>query len=234
MLRIAGGEPLGIEQAEVQRRGHAIECRINAENPAQKFAPVAGQITALEVPEGEGIRFDTMLYEGYTVPPFYDSLLGKLIVWGETRDAARARLQDALAGLRVEGVFTTIPLHKALAADPDVAAHRYHTRWLEAWLDAHAAFLAVTRGGTWGMKTRYSFGGDEHVFVECDEEMSLGGVLQEPLDHQCGARRQDRGRDGNLSRQRVAADQVRSRRDRARRHDGRVKRSRPRPARRRR
>ncbi len=137
MLKIAGGEPLGIRQEQVTRRGHAIECRINAENPAKDFMPSPGQVTRLKIPEGEGIRFDTMLYQGYTVPPFYDSLLGKLIVWGETRSAARHKLLEALASLEVSGIATTIPLHKALAVDPDVAVHKVHTRWLEAWLEAN-------------------------------------------------------------------------------------------------
>jgi acetyl-CoA carboxylase biotin carboxylase subunit len=137
MLRIAGGESLDLRQADVQRRGHAIECRINAEDPGKGFMPSPGKVTALTVPEGDGIRFDTMLYEGYTVPPFYDSLLGKLIVWDETREGARAKLQGALAGLKVGGIATTVGLHKALASDAEVAAHRFHTRWLEGWLEAN-------------------------------------------------------------------------------------------------
>jgi len=136
MIRIAGGAPLSIDQSAVRLHGHAIECRINAENPAKGFAPSPGKVTALEVPGGPHVRFDTMLYNGYVVPPYYDSLLGKLIVWGETREEARTRLTGALDGLDVRGIHTTLPLHRALARDPDVAALRFHTRWLEAWLDA--------------------------------------------------------------------------------------------------
>jgi acetyl-CoA carboxylase biotin carboxylase subunit len=83
------------------------------------------------------VRFDTMLYPGYVVPPFYDSLLGKLIVRGETRDEALARMKTALDGLAVQGIETTVPLHRALVRDPDVAALNIHTRWLEAWLETH-------------------------------------------------------------------------------------------------
>jgi acetyl-CoA carboxylase biotin carboxylase subunit len=143
MIRIAGGERLSIRQEDVRVRGHAIECRINAEDPARGFLPGPGTIEALGVPEGEGVRFDTMLYEGYTVPPFYDSLLGKLIVWGETRDACIARLADALGNFEIRGLPTTIPLHQALAADPSVASGDVHTRFLEPWLETEfKAFVA--------------------------------------------------------------------------------------------
>jgi acetyl-CoA carboxylase biotin carboxylase subunit len=137
MIRIAGGAALAIDQAAVRLDGHAIECRINAENPAKGFRPSPGKVTALRVPDAPHVRFDTMLYDGYVVPPFYDSLLGKLIVWGATREDARARLIAALDGLDVRGIDTTLPLQRALARDPEVAALRFHTRWLEAWLDAH-------------------------------------------------------------------------------------------------
>jgi acetyl-CoA carboxylase biotin carboxylase subunit len=135
MISIAGGNPLSFGQSDVRLRGHAIECRINAENPAKGFLPSPGRVTPLVLPEGEHIRFDTMLYDGYVVPPFYDSLLGKLIVWGENRDAARERVAAALDKLKVGGIDTTIALHVALANDPEVAAHKFHTRWLETWLE---------------------------------------------------------------------------------------------------
>ena len=135
MIRIAGGEPLEIEQDDVRIDGHAIECRINAEDPSRNFMPGPGTVTGLQVPSGEGVRFDTMLYEGYAVPPFYDSLLGKLVVHGVDREASLARLRDALDGLLVEGIPTTVPLHRALADDADVIAGRTHTRFLEPWLE---------------------------------------------------------------------------------------------------
>ncbi|HUH50465.1 MAG TPA: acetyl-CoA carboxylase biotin carboxylase subunit [Mycoplana sp.] len=135
MIRIAGGAKLSIRQEDVKVHGHAIECRINAEDATRGFLPGPGTVEALDVPEGEGVRFDTMLYAGYTVPPFYDSLLGKLIVWGESREACLARLADALDHLTIRGLPTTIPLHQALAADPSVATADVHTRFLEPWLE---------------------------------------------------------------------------------------------------
>ncbi|MBR0815225.1 acetyl-CoA carboxylase biotin carboxylase subunit [Bradyrhizobium diazoefficiens] len=143
MIRIAGGEPLRIRQEQVRVRGHAIEVRINAEDPAKGFMPSPGTISALSVPEDEGVRFDSMLYQGYTVPPFYDSLLGKLIVHDKDRPSAIRRLERALAELRVEGLATTKPLHQALARDPDVMAARFHTAWLEPWLETHASSLGT-------------------------------------------------------------------------------------------
>lgn len=141
MIRIAGGEPLRIRQDQVRVRGHSIEVRINAEDPAKGFLPSPGTISALSVPAGDGVRFDSLLYQGYTVPPFYDSLLGKLIVHDEDRPSAIRRLERALAELSVEGLATTKPLHQALARDPDVQAARFHTAWLEPWLETHAASL---------------------------------------------------------------------------------------------
>ena len=135
MIRIAGGEPLRHRQADIVTRGHAVEVRINAEDPTRDFRPAPGTVTALALPGGFGVRFDTMLYPGYTVPPFYDSLLGKLIVWDETREGALARLRAALGELGVDGIATTAGLHAALVRDPDVVAGRVHTRWLEAWLE---------------------------------------------------------------------------------------------------
>ena len=138
MIRIAGGAPLSIRQDEVRMHGHAIEVRINAEDPAKNFQPAPGTVTALRVPGGPGTRFDTMLYQGYQVPPFYDSLLGKLIVWDETRAGALARMARALDELAVEGLPTTKPLHQLLAQDESVAKAEFHTRWLEPWLEANA------------------------------------------------------------------------------------------------
>ncbi|KMO26454.1 acetyl-CoA carboxylase, partial [Methylobacterium indicum] len=137
MIRIAGGEPLRFSQGDVRPRGHAIEVRINAEDPGQGFRPAPGTVTALSLPGGPGVRVDTMLYPGYAVPPFYDSLLAKLVVHDETREGALARLGRALGEMSVEGLPTTAGLHRALLADPAVRAGDVHTRWLEAWLDAH-------------------------------------------------------------------------------------------------
>ena len=144
MIRVAGGEALAVRQADVAINGHAIECRINAEDPYQNFRPWPGTVTALSVPQGEDVRFDTMLFEGYTVPPFYDSLLGKLIVRADNREACLARMREALAALAITGIPTTVPLHAELARDADIAAGRMHTRFLEAWLATRFAAGAPT------------------------------------------------------------------------------------------
>ena len=142
MLRIAGGEKLRIRQGDVGVKGHAIEVRLNAEDPAKEFAPFPGQVAELRIPGGPGVRFDSMLYQGYQVPPFYDSLLAKLIVHAETREAAIMRLVRALNELKIGGLKTTKPLFLALAADPAVQTGDVHTRWLEGWLIENAAALA--------------------------------------------------------------------------------------------
>ena len=143
MLKIAGGERLSIKQSDISITGHAIECRINAEDPAKNFMPWPGLVESLSVPKGNGIRFDTLLYPGYAVPPFYDSLLGKLIVHGSDRADCIAKLSEALTRLSITGIPTTIPLHSALAQDPNVRANRINTRFLERWLETD--FAAPTR-----------------------------------------------------------------------------------------
>jgi acetyl-CoA carboxylase, biotin carboxylase subunit len=140
-IRVCLGEKLRWRQEDIRLNGHAIEVRLNAEDPAKDFRPHPGPIEALRVPGGPGVRFDTMLYPGYVVPPFYDSLLGKLIVHDEDRPAAIARMARALGELEIRGVPTTRALHLALAADPDVAAGRFDTTWLERWLETNADTL---------------------------------------------------------------------------------------------
>ena len=141
-LRIAGGEKLRLRQEDIRVTGHAIEVRLNAEDPARDFAPFPGTVGDLRLPGGPGVRFDSMLYPGYQVPPFYDSLLAKLIVHAETREAAIRRLARALTELEIGGMKTTKPLFLALARDADVQAGAVHTRWLEGWLETHADALA--------------------------------------------------------------------------------------------
>lgn len=145
MIRIAGGEPLRFRQEEISLSGHSIEVRINAEDPSRNFLPTPGTVSALSVPGGHGVRFDSMLYQGYTVPPFYDSLLGKLIVHDKDRPSAIRELLRALAELDVGGLSTTKPLHEALARDADVQAGRFHTAWLEPWLESHAEMLGTAQ-----------------------------------------------------------------------------------------
>ncbi len=141
MLRIAGGEKLRFEQKDIVVRGHAIEARINAEDPSQDFMPFPGVIDGLTMPGGPGVRFDGMIYSDYAIPPFYDSLLGKLIVWDDDRASAITRLERALSELDIGGVKTTIPLFKALAQDKDVQEGRFDTKWLESWLESNAENL---------------------------------------------------------------------------------------------
>ena len=141
MILIAGGTKLRMRQDEIAIRGHAIECRINAEDPAQNFMPSPGTVTGLRVPGGPGTRFDSLLFAGCSVPPFYDSLLGKLIVWDEDRSHAIARMKRALGELKIDGIKTTIPLHLALADDADVGAAKFDTHFLESWLARNAGRL---------------------------------------------------------------------------------------------
>jgi acetyl-CoA carboxylase biotin carboxylase subunit len=140
-LRVCLGEKLRFAQADIQLRGHAIEVRLNAEDPGKGFLPHPGTIETLRVPGGPGVRFDSLLFPGYTVPPFYDSLLGKLIVWDEDRSSAITRLARALGELEIGGLPTTRRLHLALAADPEVRAGRFDTTWLERWLEHNAGKL---------------------------------------------------------------------------------------------
>lgn len=134
MLRIALGQPLRLQQEDIRLTGAAIEVRINAENAAKNFMPSPGLVSQLVVPGGPGVRFDTMLFPGCTVPAYYDSLLGKLIVHDTDRAGALARMRRALDELQVEGIHTTIPLHRALCEDAGVAQAAFHTGFLETWL----------------------------------------------------------------------------------------------------
>ena len=130
-IRVAQGEPISFLQSQVVPKGHAIECRINAEQPRDDFRPSPGRITRWSPPEGAGVRVDSHCYEGYIVPPFYDSLLAKLIVTGNTRMEAIAKLQRALTNFHVSGVDTTIPFLASLVERADFIAGRVNTRWLE-------------------------------------------------------------------------------------------------------
>jgi acetyl-CoA carboxylase, biotin carboxylase subunit len=130
-LRVAAGDPLSVAQEEVELDGAAIEVRINAEDPERAFLPSPGEITDLALPGGPGVRVDTAAFAGYHVPPFYDSLVAKLICWGRDREEAIARTRRALGELVVEGIDTTIPFHLELLDDPSVRAGDYHVEFLE-------------------------------------------------------------------------------------------------------
>ncbi|MGQ0629491.1 MAG: acetyl-CoA carboxylase biotin carboxylase subunit [Sporichthyaceae bacterium] len=130
-LRIAAGHQLSVRQDEVVIHGHAIECRINAEDPDRDFLPSPGKVTEWVMPVGEGIRIDTHIHAGATIPPYYDSMIGKLIVRGTDRAATLAKLELALAKVRIGGVASTIPLIREIVASPEFNAGPVTTRWLE-------------------------------------------------------------------------------------------------------
>jgi acetyl-CoA carboxylase biotin carboxylase subunit len=130
-LRVAAGEGLGLTQDQISISGHAIEVRVNAEDPFNNFMPAPGRVTAWSAPGGEGVRLDTHARLGYLVPPFYDSMIGKLIVRGRDRPEAIRRLLDAIAAFRLEGPKTTLPLAAYIVAHPDFKDNRITTRWLE-------------------------------------------------------------------------------------------------------
>lgn len=134
-IRVAAGEEMSFKQEELTIKGHAIEVRINAEK-LPHFSPCPGTITQFHAPGGLGVRMDSALYAGYKIPPYYDSLIAKLIVTGTTRQATLARLHRALGELIVDGVDTTIPLFHALLQEPDIQTGDYDIHWLEHWLEA--------------------------------------------------------------------------------------------------
>jgi acetyl-CoA carboxylase biotin carboxylase subunit len=137
-IRAAAGNDFTLRQSDIEFRGHAIECRINAENPVS-FRPSPGKILHYHPPGGLGVRIDSAVYQGYTIPPYYDSLVGKLIVHGKTRQECLMRLKRALDEVVVDGIETTLPLFRALVHEKDIIDGNYHIHWLEQFL---------ARGGT--------------------------------------------------------------------------------------
>ena len=132
-IRIAEGKPLSVRQEDLEFTGHAIECRINAEDP-WTFAPSPGKVTAYHAAGGMHVRVDSGLYAGYSIPPYYDSMIAKLIVSGRTREGCIMRLRRALEEMVIEGVKTSIPLHEELLKQPDILNGDYSIKWLEEWL----------------------------------------------------------------------------------------------------
>ncbi|MEZ5724231.1 MAG: acetyl-CoA carboxylase biotin carboxylase subunit [Paracoccaceae bacterium] len=136
-IRVAADEPMELDQDKLDINGHAIEVRINAEK-LPNFSPSPGKITQFHAPGGLGVRMDSAIYDGYVIPPYYDSLIGKLIVHGRDRNEALARLSRALSELIVDGVDTTMPLFQALLQEPDIQSGNYSIHWLERWLSENA------------------------------------------------------------------------------------------------
>ena len=132
-IRVANGAELTLKQEDVRFHGHAIECRINAENPVS-FRPSPGKIVHYHAPGGLGVRIDSAVYQGYTIPPYYDSLVGKLIVHGKTRSECLMRLRRCLDEFVVDGIDTTLPLFRALVRDQAIIDGDYHIHWLEQFL----------------------------------------------------------------------------------------------------
>jgi len=130
-IKVSAGERLSLTQEEIRLSGHALECRINAEDPDQDFSPSPGMVTGLHLPGGPGVRVDTHLYAPYSIPPFYDSLLAKLITWGRTREEAVARMERALGELIIEGIKTTIPFHQRVMRDPCFRQGGMNTDYVE-------------------------------------------------------------------------------------------------------
>jgi len=185
-LRVAAGEPLGLTQDEVRVRGHAVECRINAEDPARGFLPTPGPITALRWPGGPGVRVDAGYEAGDSVPAFYDDLLGKLVAWGPDRERAIARLRAALDDLAVEGVASTAPALARVLDAADFRAARHWTTWLEEALDLGGLApagpagddpdLTVTAGGrTWPVRLY------RHPPRAAGGAAGAGGLVASPL-----------------------------------------------------
>lgn len=133
-IRVAQGETLWIDQNQVNPRGHAIECRINAENP-KTFVPSPGEIKRYHVPGGPGVRIDSHCYAGYRVPPNYDSMIGKLITYGVTRESAMARMRIALSEMAIDGIQTNIPLQRRILDDATFVAGEHHIHYLGQMLE---------------------------------------------------------------------------------------------------
>ncbi len=206
MLLVAQGDPLPYRQEDVAVRGHAIEVRVNAEDPERNFMPAPGTIEALRWAQGPGVRVDSMAYAGYTIPPYYDSLIGKLIVWAEDRELALARLGRALrrdpAG-RPED-------HVAVLREAAGVRGRPIQRV------PHDLARDLVRGRSLMTSTRYTLGGDEHLFVELSESMQLDAFFRSILITQELAARDARRRHRDLPGQRLLPGPLRPRRARGR------------------
>jgi acetyl-CoA carboxylase biotin carboxylase subunit len=138
-IRVASGEPLPMQQKDIQARGHAIEVRINAEDPDRGFMPQAGLIEQFAAPGGPGVRLDSHARAGYRIPANYDSMIGKLIVHAHDRDAAIVRMRQALKEFKIGPAKTTIPLHQRIMERPEFCSANFDIHWVERWLKAQGA-----------------------------------------------------------------------------------------------
>ena len=176
-IRIARGEPLGYDQEAIQLRGHAIEVRINAEDPAHGFRPAPGTIAEYAEPGGPGVRVDSAAFAGYTITPDYDSMIAKLIVWAPTRDGARARLRRAIDEFRIEGVPTTLGVLRALIDEPSVADATYGTATLEPFA---ARFAAGDGAGGVSAQPPPAESGAPVIRVEINDKLFRVRLLDRP------------------------------------------------------
>jgi acetyl-CoA/propionyl-CoA carboxylase biotin carboxyl carrier protein len=169
-IRVASGEPLSFTQESVERRGHSIECRINAEDPAKNFLPSPGSITKLRLPSGPGVRWDGGYHEGDAVSQYYDNLIGKLIVWAPDRDRAIDRMLRALAEFEIEGVRTTIPAHQVLLDHDDFRQALHSTKWVEDDVDG-----SLFAGGTVTSAAPAADGAVDEALVERTVPVEVDG-----------------------------------------------------------
>ncbi|TAM72645.1 acetyl-CoA carboxylase biotin carboxylase subunit [bacterium] len=179
-IRAAAGEPLSVGQDDVRPRGHAIEVRVNAEDPADDFRPAPGRITAYREPAGLGVRLDAAAYAGYTIPTDYDSLIAKLIVWAPTRGEALERLGRCLAEYQIEGVTTTIPFFRELLKCPAVVDASYGTASLELFAAAAAPRLRAASGTPAAASTGESARADETIRVEVNDKLFRVRLVDRP------------------------------------------------------
>jgi acetyl-CoA/propionyl-CoA/long-chain acyl-CoA carboxylase, biotin carboxylase, biotin carboxyl carrier protein len=184
-IRIAAGERLWLAQDDLQVRGHAIECRINAESPAAAFAPCPGRIAAYKAPGGPGIRIDGAAFAGWEITSDYDSLVAKLVAWGADREEARRRMLRALAEYEIDGIETTIPFYRLLLSDPGFVRAEYSTSTVDVFMRDHRAAIAAAYGGTAPRAPQH--GGAEarpaRVTVELDDKryrVSVYGLPNRP------------------------------------------------------
>jgi acetyl-CoA carboxylase biotin carboxylase subunit len=138
-IAVTAGDPLPWKQSEIVFQGHALECRVNAESPERNFRPSPGLVKYFHAPGGPGVRVDSHVYSGYVVPPHYDSMVAKIICWGRDREESMARMRRALLEIVIEGIDTTIPLHRRILADETFRRGDIHTGYLDAFLSAAPA-----------------------------------------------------------------------------------------------